>query len=150
MSEFSTQPIKTFNLSYADSPGHKSDVYYARKISDRYATKHHEYVMKWADLQTELPNLIYHLDQPSAGVISSYWLSRFMRQYITVALSGDGADDIFASYGHHRLVWPITAIQKARAQGRPTDEVDFGFFQKKKDLVFNLAERLPWEWRCNL
>ena len=57
--------------------------------------------------------LIGTTDQPFAGVISSFWLSRFMKRYVTVALSGDGADDIFASYGHHRLVGPIAACRQA-------------------------------------
>jgi len=147
MAEFSTRPIKTFSLDYADSPKHKCDAYYARKVAAQYSTEHREYVMEWSELQTEMSAVICHLDQPFAGVISSYWLSRFMKQYVTVALSGDGADDTFASYGHHRLVWPIAAVQKAHQEGYPVDEEDFGFFQKKKDLVLNLSQYSPWEWR---
>ena len=36
----------------------------------------------------------------------------FMKQYVTIALSGDGADDMFGSYGHHRLVWPLAQMRR--------------------------------------
>lgn len=147
MSEYSPKPVKTFSLAFADFPVHKLDAYYARIIADRYATEHYEYVMEWSELQRELPAIIGHLDQPFAGVLSSYWLSRFMQQYVTVALSGDGADDLFASYGHHRLVWPISEVQKALKDRTSLDEVDYAFFENKKDFVVSLAKYKPWEWR---
>ncbi|MBL7070850.1 MAG: asparagine synthase (glutamine-hydrolyzing) [Candidatus Omnitrophica bacterium] len=149
MSEFSKKPVKTFSLSYADSPGHKQDAHFARKVARRYSTEHHEYVMGWNDLQREMPEVIRHLDQPFAGVISSYWLSRFMSKYVTVALSGDGADDTFASYGHHRLIAPIAAAQRVGHGGGSIDEADLGFFKEKEGLVRELAQRSPWEWRLS-
>lgn len=146
-SEFSQSPVKTFTLGFADSPDHKRDAYYARQVAQRYSTEHHEYLMSSSDLQNELPEVIRHLDQPFAGVISSFWLSRFMKQFVTVALSGDGADDLFGSYGHHRLVWPIAAIRRAREQGLPTSGVDLSFFNDRQEFVSGLAEYSPWEWR---
>jgi asparagine synthase (glutamine-hydrolysing) len=139
-SEYSAAPVKTFTLAFADSPEHKRDAYYARKIAERYSTEHHECVMSSTDLQTELPAVIRHLDQPFAGVISSFWLSRFMKQYVTVALSGDGADDMFGSYGHHRLVRPLAQLRDGR-------DVDLGFFKGREDFVRGLVQYPPWEWR---
>jgi asparagine synthase (glutamine-hydrolysing) len=66
---------------------------------------------------------------------------------VTVALSGDGADDTFASYGHHRLVAPIAACRDAMASGRPLDAEDFGFFADRGDWVRELARREVWQWR---
>jgi asparagine synthase (glutamine-hydrolysing) len=147
MSEFSRSPVKTFTLRFADDPAHKQDPHFARMVAERYATEHHECVMSASDLGTELRSVLRHLDQPFAGVISSFWLSRFMKQHVTVALSGDGADDIFGSYGHHRLVAPIAALQQAQAAGRPLDDVDYGFFEDRQDFVRDLARMPPWEWR---
>ncbi len=147
MSRHSSTPVKTFSLAYADTPPHKVDVYYARKVAEQFSTEHHEYVMSWSELRRDLPEVIRHLDQPFAGVIASYWLSGFMRHYVTVALSGDGADDFFASYGHHRLVWPIAEVQKAFSECGSLDNVDFGFFTENKDFVLKLANLKPWEWR---
>jgi asparagine synthase (glutamine-hydrolysing) len=97
--------------------------------------------MSASELQNELPLVVRHLDQPFAGVISSFWLSRFMKQYVTVALSGDGADDMFASYGHHRLVWPLQQMRNS------SPNVDLSFFKGREDFVRGLAQYPPWEWR---
>jgi len=147
MSEMSRTPIQTFTLRFADDPAHKRDPLYARMVAERYGTDHHECVMSAADLERELRAVLRHLDQPFAGVISSFWLSRFMKQHVTVALSGDGADDIFGSYGHHRLVAPIAACQAAREAGRPLDEVDYGFFADRPGFVRELSLQPVWQWR---
>ena len=147
MSEYSPKPVKTFTLAFADSPSHKVDSYYAQIVSKRYRTEHHEYLMDWSELQNEVVTITCHLDQPFAGVISSFWLSRFMRNFVTVALSGDGADDTFASYGHHRLVWPIVEVQKALKNRSNLDNVDYSFFKDRKEFIINLAKYNPWEWR---
>ena len=147
MSELSSAPVQTFTLRFADEPAHKRDPEYARLVAERYATEHHECVMDARDLAKELPAVIGHLDQPFAGVISSFWLSRFMKRYVTVALSGDGADDIFASYGHHRLVGPIQACREARAAGTPLDAVDYGFFADRAEWVRSLALTDVCTWR---
>jgi asparagine synthase (glutamine-hydrolysing) len=147
MSEMSRAPVKTFTLRFADDPAHKRDPHYARLVAQRYGTEHHECVMDADDLARELPAVLRHLDQPFAGVISSFWLSRFMKRYVTVALSGDGADDIFASYGHHRLVAPIGACRQAVAAGLPLDAVDYGFFADRAEWVRGLARQDAWSWR---
>jgi asparagine synthase (glutamine-hydrolysing) len=145
--EYSPAPVKTFTLGFADSPEHKRDSYFARQVAERYSTEHHECLMSWTDLQDELMTVTRHLDQPFAGVTSSYWLSRFMKRHVTVALSGDGADDLFGSYGHHRLVWPIAEMRRAYAEGRSLGGVDLSFFKGREDFVSNLAQYPPWEWR---
>jgi asparagine synthase (glutamine-hydrolysing) len=145
--EYSPGPVKTFTLAFADSPDHKRDAFYARRIAERYSTEHHECVMSSADLQNELPAVIRHLDQPFAGVISSFWLSRFMKRHVTVALSGDGADDMFGSYGHHRLVRPLSQLRRASEAGSPLPEVDMSFFGGREDFVKSLVGYEPWEWR---
>jgi asparagine synthase (glutamine-hydrolysing) len=142
-SEYSHERVKTFTLGFADSPEHKRDAHFARQLAERYSTEHHEYVMSWRELLDELSTVVRHLDQPFAGVISSFWLSRFMKQQVTVALSGDGADDLFASYGHHRLVWPIAQLRS----GSSPNEADMSFFKGREGFVERLAQYPPWEWR---
>lgn len=147
MSEYTSAPVKTFTLAFADSPAHKKDSYFAKKVAEMYATDHHESVMSWNDLQNELPVVLAHLDQPFAGVTSSFWLSRFMRRTVRVALSGDGADDFFASYGHHRLVWPIQEVRNALRDGRPVNKESLGSFHDREDFVRELTEYPAWGWR---
>jgi asparagine synthase (glutamine-hydrolysing) len=147
MSELSRSPVQTFTLRFADDPAHKRDPYYAKRVAERYGTDHHECVMDARDLARELPAVVRHLDQPFAGVISSFWLSRFIKRHVTVALSGDGADDVFASYGHHRLVAPLAACRQALAAGTSLDDVDYGFFAEQADWVRSLARQEVWDWR---
>src|SRR5258705_11741561 len=103
--------------------------------------------MSWTDLRDELPAILRHLDQPFAGVISSFWLSRFMKRTVTVALSGDGADDLFGSYGHHRLVGPIEAMRRAASEDRSQRALDLRFFEGREAFVPRLSLLPPWEWR---
>jgi asparagine synthase (glutamine-hydrolysing) len=109
--------LHTFSLAFADKPEGKNDPYYARLLSRLYETEHHEYTMPPAELGQKLDELSRALEQPFAGVCSTYFLTRLVRQHVKVALTGDGADDQFASYGHHRLVWPLTRLAAARAAG---------------------------------
>ena len=147
MSRLSRKPVKTFCLTYADSPEQKRDSYYAKMIAERYGTEHYEYIMNWTELEKEIGEILGHLDQPFSGVISSFWLSRFIKKHVTVALSGDGADDTFGSYGHHRLVWPIREVLEAQEKRGSLEQVDFGFFKNRKEWVLELARKKPWEWR---
>jgi asparagine synthase (glutamine-hydrolysing) len=147
MSGYAAKPVKTFSLAYADRPANKSDAFYARKIAERYGTEHHEYVMNMAELRDDIRGIIRHLDQPFAGVVASYWLSRFMRDHVKVALSGDGADDLFGSYGHHRLVWPIAAYRRDGDQGKVAGSHDMRPYQDHAESVNHLARFQPWEWR---
>jgi asparagine synthase (glutamine-hydrolysing) len=147
MSKYSQRPVETFSLVYADHPVQKQDALFARSISKLYSTEHRECVMSWEDLERDLPSVTCQLDQPFAGVIASYWLSRYMSGFVTVALSGDGADDLFASYGHHRLVWPISKIRACAKTHASLQEEDFGFFKERKEFVKGLAGYEPWEWR---
>ncbi|HEX5270337.1 MAG TPA: asparagine synthase (glutamine-hydrolyzing) [Gemmataceae bacterium] len=147
MTEFSSRPVKTFSLAFADAPAHKQDAHYARIVARHYGTDHHECVMSWRDLERDLPAVVEHLDQPFAGVTSSWWLSRFIARHVKVALAGEGADDAFGSYGHHRLVGALAAVERARAEGTPIERADLGFFQDRPDFVLSLAGQAPWEWR---
>lgn len=149
MSAVSTKPIKTYSLTYADMPAHKNDARYARMIAEKYGTDHTEWVMSWQDLKHELGDVFRQLDQPFGGVLSSYWLSRRMASEIKVALSGDGADEVFGSYGHHRLVAPLEALRDKRSRGLVPSEADYGSFRERKGFLESLEGLEPWEWRLS-
>lgn len=147
MSNASIKPIKTYSLTYADMPAHKNDAKYARMIAKKYDTDHTEWVMSWQDLKRDLADVFRQLDQPFGGVLSSYWLSRRMAGEIKVALSGDGADEVFGSYGHHRLVAPLEVLRNKKRYGLVPSEADYGSFQGRKEFLNELEGLEPWEWR---
>ena len=96
----SSTPINTFTVSFPGMPNDESD--YARKIASHFGTHHTMYEVN-EDMLDCLPNLISQLDQPFAdsSFIPMNFICKEARRNVTVALSGDGGDELFAGYGHY-------------------------------------------------
>jgi len=90
--------IKTFSIGFEDPSFDESK--YARLASKHLGTEHHEQTMTPADLLNLVPNLPDILDEPmaDASILPTYLLSKFTREHVTVALGGDGGDELFAGY----------------------------------------------------
>jgi len=113
MNRFMDHPIKTFCLGYEDHMTNKeADLYFARKVSEAYGTEHYEYIMSYKEVPKEINNVIGAFDQPFSGTISTYYLSKLINKHVKVALSGDGADELFGSYLAHRLAQPMHNFAK--------------------------------------
>ena len=146
---FYTGPLKTFSLGYADAPQDKLDIHFARLMAKQLGTEHHEHIMHSGELVAGLHDVIRHLDQPFSGVISTYFLTGLVSQHVKVMLSGDGADDQFGSYGHHRLAFVLRDLAEARQRGIPDPyaEVDLGPLRGQEDFVRTFEGLAPWEVR---
>lgn len=96
----SMNPVKTFSIGFEDDA--KSELPYARLLSERYHTEHHEFVVK-PDSVDVLPKLVRHFNEPFAdsSAIPTYYISKMAKSHVTVALTGDGGDEIFAGYGRY-------------------------------------------------
>ena len=98
MSEQSSA-VKTFTICY---PGHTSydESASARFVAERFGTKHHEVPVGESDFIDALDDLVYHYDEPfaDAAALPVYLVSRFARTHVKVALSGEGADEMFGGY----------------------------------------------------
>jgi asparagine synthase (glutamine-hydrolysing) len=104
--------IKTFSLGYEDEIKNKEDdVYFAIKVSEMYGTTHHKYTMSSEELKEDIHEIIHAFDQPFSGVVSTFFLTKLISKHVKVALSGDGADELFGSYLSHRLA-PVIAYCK--------------------------------------
>jgi asparagine synthase (glutamine-hydrolysing) len=115
MTRFSSIPIKTFALGYEDALKNKeADLFYARKVSKAYKTEHFEYIMSAKELIGDIENVIRAFDQPFAGTISTFFLSKLISRHVKVALSGDGADELFGSYLSHRTAHSINFYRHLR------------------------------------
>lgn len=96
--QFSTEKVKTFSIGFEEDSFDESK--YARQVANHLQTEHYEdklSVEKAADLISEIGTW---LDEPMSdgSLIPTFLLSRFVRKYVTVALGGDGGDEIFAGY----------------------------------------------------
>jgi asparagine synthase (glutamine-hydrolysing) len=107
--------IKTFTLVYEDEfPNKADDRRFARLVAERYGTEHHEHLVTFADLPERLDEIVRAFDEPFSGVISTYFITESIAQHVKVALSGDGSDELFASYLPHRIAAPLAAYADGR------------------------------------
>jgi asparagine synthase (glutamine-hydrolysing) len=97
--------IKTFAIGFEEKSFDESN--YARRVANFFGTEHHEQILQSLALVDILPEVASFLDEPlgDASIIPTYLLSKFTRQHVTVALGGDGGDELFAGYptfpAHH-------------------------------------------------
>jgi asparagine synthase (glutamine-hydrolysing) len=97
MSEASRQPINTFSMGFDD--GSYNELAFARDVAAAFKTNHRERTVTPA-LEPLFDRLIVHLDEPFADVsmFPTYMVSSLAREHVTVALSGDGGDELFGGY----------------------------------------------------
>ncbi len=103
-----TDHLQTFSIGFRDEPFF-DETSYAEAASREIGTNHHTFQLTNDDLFTELFNMLDALDEPFAdsSALAVYILSKKTRKHVTVALSGDGADEIFAGYNKHMAEWAI-------------------------------------------
>jgi asparagine synthase (glutamine-hydrolysing) len=97
--EESSRKLQTFSITFRGRSFDESR--YIRQISEHYGTEHHELDLNpQSDLHDAIEDLTYYTDEPCAdsGALPVWFLSRLTRQHAPVALSGDGADELFGGY----------------------------------------------------
>ncbi len=94
--------LKTFSIGFPDEPYYDETIY-AETIAKAYNTEHHSIMLKNDNIFDAIEDMLDNIDEPFAdsSALAVYILSREARKYITVALSGDGADEIFGGYNRH-------------------------------------------------
>lgn len=143
--------VNTFSMGFAD--GTYNELPYAREVAARFGTNHREGVVE-ANLVDLFDRLIVHLDEPFADVslFPTYLVSQIARQHVTVALSGDGGDELFGGYDTYaadqlarRLmsVLPQRAVQHLSGvlQFLPASEKKKGLINKVKRFIQGAAEQ---------
>ncbi|MGB4673908.1 MAG: asparagine synthase (glutamine-hydrolyzing) [Azovibrio sp.] len=111
MARLSKQPIKTYAIGFADE--RFNELPHARQIARHLGTEHHE-ALCHPEAVDLLPRLIRHLGEPFAdnSILPTYHVSRFARQDVTVALTGDGGDELFGGYRRHHHIWRVETLEK--------------------------------------
>jgi asparagine synthase (glutamine-hydrolysing) len=108
--------LKTFSVSFAGRKFDESP--YFREVARAYGTDHHEFDLNPdLELASAIGEFAYYSDEPSAdaGALPVWYLSRMSRQHVTVALSGEGADELFAGYLTHQADLLVGAARWAPA-----------------------------------
>ena len=94
----SSQKINTFSIGFSDPSFDESA--YARIVSRHLNTEHHEHILEAKELFNLVPKITDLLDEPlaDASIVPAYLLSKFTKEKVTVALSGDGGDELLMGY----------------------------------------------------
>lgn len=100
------EPLKTFSIGFDRQEWDESEE--AQQVADHFGTQHHLLNLSEADMLRQLPDLLTtlarHFDEPfgDSSALPTYFLSRLARQHVTVILSGDGGDELFAGYDSYK------------------------------------------------
>ena len=102
MAQALEEPVKTYSIGFSDEPD-DGELPFAREVAELHGTDHHELRMERQDYLDRLPQLIRCRDAPLAvpNEVPLFELSRALKRDITLVLSGEGADEIFAGYGDY-------------------------------------------------
>ena len=134
MSRMSERPVQTFSVGF-DAPGPYSELPFARRVAEHCRTEHRELTVGAQDLLRELPSLVWHQDEPMSepAAIPTYMVSRLARETVTVVLTGEGGDELFAGYPKYavepwarRLAMLPTSLRAALLSG-VVDRLPFAF-----------------------
>ena len=100
MAEASDKPVKTFSIGFEEQD--YSELKYAKRVAEHLGAEYNEFIVRPNALEV-LPTLVEHYGEPYAdpSAIPTYYVSKETRQYVTVALNGDGGDESFVGYERH-------------------------------------------------
>jgi len=100
MAKISSGPVKTFSIGFPDSDYDESK--YARQVARQFGTDHHELILD-PNVLSIIDDLAWYLDEPfgDSSAIPTYMVSKLAAEHVTVVLSGDGGDELFAGYDRY-------------------------------------------------
>jgi asparagine synthase (glutamine-hydrolysing) len=149
------EPIKTFTIGFEDRDGFDERPF-ARVVAQRFGTEHHEEVVHPQAIDL-VERLVWHHDQPfgDSSAVPTFLLNQVARQHVTVALSGDGGDELFGGYERFaagRAVEPVLALpERLRSVGKralsalPADGLG-GRVGSMQRFGAMLNEGMPWAY----
>ncbi len=130
MAQASAHPVETFTIGFKEKAYDESRM--AELVSRKYGTRHHVFWLDWKEESKDIDLLLENIDEPFAdpSMAASYAVSRMARDYVTVALTGDAGDELFAGYQKYLMFYYGNLYKKMPAILR-------------KNAAKPLAERIP-------
>jgi len=100
MARFSSRPVKTFSIGFPSRDFNESE--HARAVAEKFETEHHELYVE-PKIEETVQHLTSSLEEPfgDSSAVPTYHVCRMARQHVTVALAGDGGDELFAGYDRY-------------------------------------------------
>jgi asparagine synthase (glutamine-hydrolysing) len=112
------EPLKTFSIGYDFGKGF-DETPYAQIIADKFKTEHHEIKITPSQFKEFIPEYIALMDEPvtEAAAISLFFVAKLAKEKVTVALSGEGSDEIFAGYDLYQYMSVLEKYRNVVGQG---------------------------------
>jgi asparagine synthase (glutamine-hydrolysing) len=117
-SKLKGEPVNTFSVGFDEPDYDESE--FAETVAKQYGTSHHRLVLDNAEFNDLFPTMVWHNDEPLhfANSIQIFALSRLARQFVTVVLTGEGSDELFAGYPRYRIPDLVEWYRRIPAPGR--------------------------------
>jgi asparagine synthase (glutamine-hydrolysing) len=148
MARASSKPVKTFAIGFRQADFDESK--YARIVAEKFSTEHHQLLLD-PEIVSTLEKLTQSMEEPFSdpSMLPTYFVSCLARQHVTVALSGDGGDELFAGYERYGIQQRRQIFSKIpQSAWRMYREHLFPFVPRGmlgRNLSYNLS--LPWRER---
>lgn len=158
MSQLSDRPVDTFTIGFKEKMYDESAL--AKVVADKNKSNHHVLTLSENDIFSDLDKILDNMDEPFAdsSLIATYAVSKMTKQYVTVALTGDAGDELFAGYNKYlisyygdlyqhipkiirkALIEPASKVLPSRSDlARKVKKVigasDMDVYQKRKQLM---------------
>ena len=104
-------PVRTFSIGFPIPDF--DETAYAAQVADHLGTNHQRFEVQPSGVEI-IDKLVWHYDEPfgDSSAVPTWYLSELTRGHVTVALSGDGGDELFAGYERYRALWLSRRMQR--------------------------------------
>lgn len=111
MSQILEKRVKTFSIGFNEDSF--NELKFARIAAKHFDTEHHEFIVT-PDLVEIVDDLVWHFDEPFAdsSALPTFMVSKLAREFVTVVLSGDGGDELFAGYTRYAIDRKRSVLEK--------------------------------------
>src|SRR5271170_2927063 len=148
MARASSAPVKTFSIGFSKNDFNEAE--YARMVAEKFGTDHHEMILEPNVVET-VEHLTSSLEEPfgDSSMLPTYYVSQMARQHVTVALSGDGGDEMFAGYDRYRIHEGRRIFEQIPGWARSffRDQIFPRLPNRMQGRKFSYNVSLPWQER---
>ncbi len=133
MSQMSNAPVKTFSIGLENDK--KSELPFARSVAQKYGTDHHELIAR-PDALGLIDDILWAFDEPfgDSSALPTFLVSQLTKNHVTVAISGDGGDELFGGYTRYQRI-----LDRGFMSGMPK--------AFRNAMSRHLGERLPFGFK---
>lgn len=147
LAEVGYPKIKTFTLGFLGAGERAWDESErARRVAQHWGTDHHEFVLHPDDLLNDLVRMVWHLDEPYAGGLPSWYVFREMSKHVKVGLTGTGGDELFGNYGKFCIYEQNRLLGGSLDLYKRMQPISRALAWASTPLAA-MADRLPSAWR---